>query len=555
MANVKISATRAVRTGPLGVPVIVSAKLADHIAGPARRRATLRRRARIDTATFSLLINRRSAAAAAFALLLAIPVAGAENATLTWRGTSHPIATSPSGDFRVIDVARALGFEASADPASGVLDISGHGHKIFVGAGTTQVPVDQRIVSISRPATVSDGALFAPPDFFEKVLFPLAGASGSYDPARRLWALTAGGAVSLEVAVVHVAPATQVVLRQSGPARFVPTVTDTGFQIRWPDQTVVPPFAERRYEDPFVSAIRFSTDAATIEFREPGLAARAYPLSGPDRLVVEIGRPGTAESAPVPSPPQRLSPSVTVVLDPGHGGTETGAIGAGGLQEKDATLAIARRIAAALPRAISCRVVLTRDSDSAISLDDRTSVANHEKADLFLSIHANSSRIAGAHGSETYYLSLEASDRLAQEAASRENEGGAPGANPSSVSSTSPALDFILWDLAQSAHLKESSELAEAIQEELNVVSATENRGIKQAPFRVLVGATMPAVLVETAFISNPDEEKRLASSAFQQNVADAVAKAVARFFSRRRPAVVRIPLEKGSPPPSTPSR
>ena len=175
-----------------------------------------------------------------------------------------------------------------------------------------------------------------------------------------------------------------------------------------------------------------------------------------------------------------------------------------------------------------------------LTLDDRTSVANHEKADLFLSVHANSSRMPGAHGSETYYLSLEASDKLASEIANQENQ---PGPEGTGVSSGSRDLDFILWDMAQSAHLKDSSELAEAIQTELNALSGTQNRGIKQAPFRVLVGATMPAVLVETAFISNPDEEKRLASATFQQSVADAVAKAVSHFFTlRKSPAALLKP-------------
>ena len=228
------------------------------------------------------------------------------------------------------------------------------------------------------------------------------------------------------------------------------------------------------------------------------------------------------------------------MVDPGHGGTETGAIGPGGLQEKDVTLEIARRVAATLPRVLSCRTVLTRDTDAVISLDDRTSVANHEKADLFLSVHANSSRAASAQGSETYYLSLEASDKIAQEVASRENSSNGAAPAPSGDASGNPDLDFILWDLAQSAHLKESSELAEAIQVELNAVSDTANRGIKQAPFRVLVGATMPAVLVELAFISNAEEEKKLKDPEFQQAVADAVARAVARFFSRRLPAAIR---------------
>ena len=441
-------------------------------------------------------------------------------------------------DFHVANAARALGFDVAADPTTGVLTLTAGGHQVVVGAGTTQVPVDQRILSISRPVRAVAGALYAPPDFLEKVLFPLAGATGAYDAARRAWVLAEGTpALALDVAVVHVEPTTQIVIRQSAAARFVPALTETGFQISWPNQKVMAPFPERRYDDPLITAIRFSGNTASIEFKEKGSTARAYPLASPDRVVVEIGRPAPSRpAAPIVAPPEAPAPAATIVIDPGHGGAETGAVGPGGLQEKDVTLLIAKRLAATLPRAFPCRVVLTRDSDTAIALDDRTAVANHEKADLFLSIHANSSRSPGARGSESYYLSLEASDKLSQEVASQENQpalSGGPGAPP--AAERNPDLDFILWDLAQTAHLKESSELAEATQEELNVLSGTGNRGIKQAPFRVLVGATMPAVLVETAFISNPEEEKKLGSPAFQQSVADAVARAINRFFERRK--------------------
>jgi N-acetylmuramoyl-L-alanine amidase len=438
---------------------------------------------------------------------------------------------------------------------TGVLTLTAAGHQVVVGAGTTQVPVDQRILAISRPARVVSGALYAPPDFLEKVLFPLVGATGAYDAARKTWILAEGTApITLDVAVVHVEPTTQIVIRQSAAARFVPTVTETGFQVAWPGQKIVPPFPERRYDDPLVSAIRFSAGAASIEFREKGSTARAYPLSSPDRVVVEIGRPASSRppivAAPAPEPAAR--PSLTVVIDPGHGGTETGAVGPGGTQEKDVTLAIAKRLAATLPKVFPCRAILTRDSDAAIPLDDRTALANRERADLFLSIHANSSRAAGARGSETYYLSLEASDKLSQEVASQENQqGAAPAA--AAAPERNPDLDFVLWDLAQSAHLKESSELAESIQKELNALSGTGNRGIKQAPFRVLGGATMPAVLVETAFISNPEEEKKLGTPAFEQSVADAISRAVAMFFEKRKGGPATTP-SPGPTPATTPT-
>jgi N-acetylmuramoyl-L-alanine amidase len=346
-------------------------------------------------------------------------------------------------------------------------------------------------------------------------------------------------------------PTTQVVLRESGPGRFTPRLTESEIQIRWSDRRITAPFSERRFDDPLVAAVRFEGDTATVVFREAGLTANAYPLTDPDRIVVEIGRAVEAPTIEPAAPPPPARAAITIVLDPGHGGGETGAVGPGGLQEKEVTLQIARRLAAAIPKVVSSRIVLTRDSDSAISLDDRTSLANHEKANLFLSLHANSSRATGVHGSETYYLSLEASDRLSQEVASRENQSPSgqlpPGAEPQN-----PDLDFILWDLAQSAHINESSRLAEAIQTQLNVVSKTENRGIKQAPFRVLSGAAMPAVLVEVGFISHPDEEKQLRSAAFQESVAGAIAKAVGDFFARRQPpAPVAGPTPAATPSPA----
>jgi len=483
---------------------------------------------------------------------------GQSAATFTWRGESYPIAVAGS-DFSVGDAARALGFAVSRDTTTGVLTITGDGHQLVAGPGTSQVPVDQRTVEIGKPMRSVRGVLYAPADFFEKVLFPLARATGTFDATKRQWIVVESrgtpsgsepaGPLSVDVAVVHVEPTTQVVLRESASARFEPRLIESGLQVRWIDRKVTAPFAERRFDDPLVAAVRFEGDTATVVFREPGLTARAYPLTGPDRVVVEVGRAVEAPPVEPAAPPPPAVPALTIVVDPGHGGTETGAVGPGGLQEKDVTLQIARRVAAAIPRVVASRVVLTRDTDSAISLDDRTSLANHEKAGLFLSLHANSSRATGAHGSETYYLSLESSDRLASEAARRENQ-PAPGSTPLPGSATNPDLDFILWDLAQSAHLNESSRLAEAIQRELNVVSKTENRGIKQAPFRVLAGATMPAVLVEVGFISHPDEEKQLRSATFQENVASAIATAVGEFFAKR-PGTAPV---SGPTPGTTPS-
>jgi N-acetylmuramoyl-L-alanine amidase len=502
----------------------------------------------------SRILSARRAGLSLGLFVLTLAAAAQDTATIVWRGASHPVGYSAAAGFSVEDAARAVGLPVSVDGTTGALTISGSGVKVLVGPGSPTVLVGDRTVTLSKPITPVRGALYAPADFFETVLFPLAGAIASYDAEGRAWRLLepTPAPLSIQVAVVHFSPTTQVVLRLSSAARFVPRVTETTFQVRFPAQRVTPPFPERKYEDPLVTAVRFADDSAFIDFREPGLTARAYPLTNPDRVVIEVGREAPTAPAQAVTPLPPAAHPITIVLDAGHGGAETGAIGPGGLQEKEVALQLSRRLAATIPRVLASRVVLTRDSDIAISLDDRTAMANHEKADLFLSIHANSSRSPGVHGSETYYLSLDASDKLAQEVARRENEAnGGAGSTPSG--SGGRDLDFILWDLAQTAHLRESSELAEAIQEELNVVSHTENRGIKQAPFRVLVGATMPAVLIEAAFISNADEEKKLSSAVFQQSVAEAIARALGRFFARRRPGALRG--APGPTPTATPGR
>ncbi len=237
-----------------------------------------------------------------------------------------------------------------------------------------------------------------------------------------------------------------------------------------------------------------------------------------------VGAMGESPAPDAEAPHQKAA--FTVVIDAGHGGTEDGARGPSGLLEKEVTLDVARRLRARLQGDSGTEVLLTRDDDRTVGLDERTAIANHARADLFVSIHANSSRRDSAHGSETYFLSYQATDDEARAVAAVENnalrlDDGVQGQT---------GLEMVLWDLAQSAYLKESSDLAEMIQDRLNDLLGVRNRGIKQAPFRVLMGATMPAVLVEVAFISSPEEEKRLREPAFKDSLAQAVAESVRRF-------------------------
>jgi N-acetylmuramoyl-L-alanine amidase len=241
--------------------------------------------------------------------------------------------------------------------------------------------------------------------------------------------------------------------------------------------------------------------------------------------------PPAVEAAPPPV--EQRAPAVkgvrTIVIDPGHGGLEVGAKGRFGSLEKDITLAISLRLKALIERNLAFHVVLTRDKDIDVSLENRAATANNNRAELFISIHANSSYRRNASGSETFFLSLNASDEEARRLAYLENS-SADLDKPLAADSEDEIM-MILWDMAQSAYLKQSQRLAEIIQDELNALLGTKDRGIKQAPFKVLTGVACPAVLVEAAFISNPEEERDLVKEAFQENVAQAIYRGLVRYI------------------------
>lgn len=233
-----------------------------------------------------------------------------------------------------------------------------------------------------------------------------------------------------------------------------------------------------------------------------------------------------------------------IVLDAGHGGEDTGAHGRAGLLEKRAALAIAKATAAELQK-LGFRVALTRGGDTFIPLWDRAKIANDQGADLFLSLHLNAARARAATGSEVYFLSLGQAEADAQATADAENAGPDPAAAPGP-----DVVASILDDLAQKAYLRDSQSLAVDIQRELNRFAGIKERGVKQAPFIVLRSAAMPAVLVESAFISNPKEEKKLKDPAFVAKLGQAIAKGVKAYLSDAGGGVRRRAEDGGHPAP-----
>jgi N-acetylmuramoyl-L-alanine amidase len=219
-----------------------------------------------------------------------------------------------------------------------------------------------------------------------------------------------------------------------------------------------------------------------------------------------------------------------VVIDPGHGGEDHGAAGPAGLLEKDLVLDLAQRLARKL-RAQGIAVTLTRADDAFVALDERTAAANASGADLFVSIHANASRARSARGIETFFASPEATDAAAEELARAEN--AAFGAGAAKLAEGDPVL-AILGDLLATQQLADSQEFARIAQGELVESAAARSRGVKQAPFVVLMGVRMPAVLVEVGFITNPQDERSLRRAAERERIADGIARAIAAFRARQ---------------------
>jgi N-acetylmuramoyl-L-alanine amidase len=286
------------------------------------------------------------------------------------------------------------------------------------------------------------------------------------------------------------------------------------------------------FADPFRIIVDVKGERqASISALTPSIAT--LPLPAPESAQKEPVKPAPEQViAPLPAKIASRAPLKggkvrRIVVDPGHGGKDPGAVGQSGLQEKDVVLAIGLSLARKLKDELGIDVVMTRSTDVFIELQERTAIANKVGADLFVSVHANAALNRNASGMETYYLNLAKTEKAAQLAA-REN-----GTSLEKVS----LLQAVLFDLMANYKLNDSAHLAEEVQKALyKKISgrhpSTRNLGVKQGPLYVLVGATMPSILVESAFISNPQEEARLADPHFQEQVADGIVDGIYAYIS-----------------------
>jgi N-acetylmuramoyl-L-alanine amidase len=334
------------------------------------------------------------------------------------------------------------------------------------------------------------------------------------------------------------------------------------FSVIVPSGVESPSFGSPKLDDGAVTGIDADETAdgfrLTIHLAEWN-TPRVFGLEGDAgqsaRVVVDVVRPGQAErDAAERSRVERLVATAQriVVIDPGHGGEAVGAVGPKRTYEKDVTLAIAKRLKEELERTPGVTVVLTRTGDYDVPLRERYRVAERYVADAFVSIHCNSSRSGRGSGTEVYFLSLSsATNEAAKALADLENDADKISAGPQPAGDDD--LAGILFDLKQTEAMQMSSVLAEAVLSEIESGRRLEARGVRQAGFAVLKSPIVPSVLVETAFINNPVEERLLRDPGFQQEMGEQIARGVVSYLARA-PVVPRDGRTGKAQPASTPA-
>jgi len=454
---------------------------------------------------------------------------------------SLTVATVNGGDYLSLDdVATALGLTLRDDRVTGTTTLAAGGRSAVLTPDRNVVSAQGRLVSLAAPPLRQDGRLIVTPEFVTRVVSLVIDRRVEFRRAGRLLVVgdlrvprvVVRGEFAQNAAQVtlDISPATDTTVTAAG-SQLVVTLGADAVDAAIPMVPVQGLLQQIRPGDTpntlvLATGPRFASHRATVQAIDAGTS----------RLVIDLLAAG-AESLSAAAPPAiTMDPGPgllrTVVIDPGHGGDANGTEGPGGTLEKTVTLQVSRRLKALIEGRLGLRVILTRDDDRTLDQDQRAAIANNNRADLFVSIHANAAVRPTVKGAEVYYLNV---DRASLESRLAVQQ---PGQALPQLGGGTRSIDLILWETAQLRHLEQSATLASLIEGALRAKVEMSPSPVQQAPFRVLVGANMPAVLVEIGYLSHPDEEKALASAAHQDTIALALFDAISAFRARlERPA------------------
>jgi len=454
-----------------------------------------------------------------------------------------PLTAINNQDYVAIDDINAVfGTVAREDRLAGGLTISLRGRTIVLTADQNVVSVSGRLVSLPSPPVRRDNRWFVPADFLPRALALILDTRLDLRRAARL--LIVGDLRAPRVVARVDAGTTNVAVTfEVTPNSEARVTAQAGRLVVQFEADVLdlalPPLPPQTF---LLGLTAGDTPNTVVLTTGPRYATHRVTTSqadaGSGRITIDLLPAATTEAplAPVPSagpvPDSRLviptqGPSTglrTVVIDPGHGGDELGTQGVKGTLEKDITLSVARRLRTLIESRLGAKVFLTREDDRTLSLDDRSAFANNHQADVFLSIHANSAVRPSLKGAEVYFLTVERADAEARKRA------GDSAVTLPALGGGSREIDLILWETAQARYLDQSSTLAGLVEQALATRVEMSPRAVQQAPFRVLVGANMPAALIEIGYLSNAEQETQLASGAYQDQIAQALLDALTKF-------------------------
>lgn len=432
------------------------------------------------------------------------------------------------------DVALFLPLSLREDRQGGLI-ITVRGKTIVAPRDRPLVSVDGRVVSLPGPLTRAGTRWLAPIDFLPRALGPVAEQRIEYRRASRLLVL---GAVRVPRVTTRVEPSgagTRVTVEIAPPAGVM-TVTDTDRVVVRIDADALD-VAPVVGTAPAVAQVRADPPASlTVLLATPSADAKTTASTSDTmaRVVIEIAPASQSPDTSSAAPPQPAAPAPlviapaaggvrTVVIDPGHGGEDVGVKGPGGTLEKQVTLDLAKRLKGVLEARMGVHVVLTRDDDRAMTLDERTATANNAKGHVFVSLHMNGSPAPARTGPAVFFM------RLDREGEDTRREAGAQALALPVLGGGTRIIETIRWDLAQARHIDDSQRLATLLAGALQGRAAAP-APVHPAPLRVLAGLDMPAALFEMGYLTNAEQEKGAATDDVRASLVQAVYDAVSRF-------------------------
>jgi N-acetylmuramoyl-L-alanine amidase len=457
---------------------------------------------------------------------------------LLTRDGRRPLSTTIVNEQELValdDLASLFQLSVREDALGGGATVGYKGRTIVLSPNQPMASVNGRLVSLPAPPTRSGRRWLVPVEFLPRALAPIYDSRIELRKPSRLLIVGDLRVPRVSARIDSAGPPTRVAIDIGSPTTATVTPEAGRLTVRI-DADALDPSVQS--PGGLVDQIRVEPPNLVIVQLKPGAGPPRATTTGADkgiRVTIDIpaaGAPVAQQPEPSAAPPPDVGAPLTaprpalqaIVIDPGHGGDDSGAKGAGGTLEKQLTLDVARRIKTLVEARLGVRVILTREDDRHVGPDERAALANNSKADLLLSIHANAALASSLSGAEVYYLSLDREGQEARRAAESES------VSLPVLGGGTRTIDVIRWDLAQASHIESSATLATFLSEELRGSVPMSPRGTQQAPMRVLVGANMPAALIEIAYLTNASQEKQVVTSEFQTSVTQAIYTAILRF-------------------------